>query len=432
MFKKLLLSLFVLSAFQISIAQQAAVLGNCLYDNTSNRITIRLAIENNTSSNLYYVGQRWGIQFNSAAVTYAGYFSFMYNGTTQSTGLNDASALTGIGADTGPSPAFTVETPSSRVANITGGGTKTLQIIAINRSTNICSNAFTIAPNEYRVVLDIYFTLNNPSQAAFYNLNQPGYGFNTPDFIAQFLTKSNGGHTGALESAKKEIAIVIIRNGNISNNPYQPYSMNSCIIGNVNPVTVGGDDINFFSPINGVLSGKIKAASGAARNGFAELNWDVENNQMVDRYEIQRKDAAGNFKTVALTLSDNNPQTKQYRYKEKLVDLEQLIQYRIKAICMDGTESISNLISINSKQTANAEIRITPNPVTNFVQMQLPEINGTYTCRVFNSEGKMVLHKQVLAVSTRMNVDQLVKGTYFMEAYHPQTGNRYFGKFSKQ
>jgi hypothetical protein len=280
--------------------------------------------------------------------------------------------------------------------------------------------------------LDIYFTLNDPNQVAYYNLNQPGYGFNTPDFIAQFFTKDNGGHTANLENIKKEIAIVIIRNGNISNNPYQPYSMNSCVIGNVNPVTVGGDKINFFSPINGVLSGKIKSASGSARNGFAELNWDVENNNLVDRYEIERKDVSGNFKTVALILSDNNADTKRYNYKDKLTNNEELVQYRIKAICVDGTESVSSIVKVNSKQSQSAEIRITPNPVTNFVQMQLPVINGSYTCRVYNSEGRLVLNSQVFAASSKINVDQLVKGTYFLEAYHPQTGNRYFGKFSKQ
>ncbi len=438
MSKKLLYVLvLLLSVYQISFAQQAEILGNCIYNSTSNRITIRLAIRNNTNSSntIEYVGQRWGIQYNTSAVTYAGFFSHMYLGTNQSSGLNDAGNLTNIGPDTGTGINDLGIDPAvgnTRVANITGGGTKTLTMRYINRSTDNCPNAIVLLPNQMVVLLDIYFTLNNSSLASFYNLNTPGYGFGTPDFIAQFFTKP-GKHTSSLAGPKKEIAVTIIREGN-SNDLYQPFdvNVNNCGSLNINPITVAGDDINFINPINGVLSGKIKSLSGSAKNGFAELNWDVENNNLVDRYEIERKDASGNFKTIALILSDNNADTKRYNYKDKLTNNEELVQYRIKAICVDGTESLSSIVKVNSKQSQSAEIRITPNPVTNFVQMQLPVINGSYTCRVYNSEGRLVLNSQVLAASSKINVDQLVKGTYFLEAYHPQTGNRYFGKFSKQ
>ncbi|XVJ64758.1 MAG: hypothetical protein HEQ40_00775 [Lacibacter sp.] len=88
---KSLLLLPVLSVCFLSLnAQQAEILGNCFYDNTTNRITIRIGIRNNTSSNvnLEYIGQRFGFQYNSSAVTYSGYRSFMYKFTDQNSGIN--------------------------------------------------------------------------------------------------------------------------------------------------------------------------------------------------------------------------------------------------------------------------------------------------------------------------------------------------------
>lgn len=429
MSKKLLYFLLVTIIFQsIANGQGAEFYGNAFWQNANNRIVIRLALRNPTGSSsgqMRLMGMRFGFQYNAAQVTYAGFQSYM-------TGLNDASSLSFIGPDTAPNAEdIDLGLGASRTATVVSpSGTKTMQLRYINRSTLNCNNGIPILAGTTAILLDIYFTLNS-RPPSYYHLTDPDYGFGDNEFIAQFLHKFNGGHTGNLTDQYKEIVVTVIRQSG-SQNPYQPFDASNCLNSNFNPITIGSDDINFITPINGVLSGKIKSASGSARNGIAELNWDVENNNLVDRYEIERKDASGNFKTVALILSDNNADTKRYNYKDKLTNNEELVQYRIKAICVDGTESVSSIVKVNSKQSQSAEIRITPNPVTNFVQMQLPLVNGSYACRVYNSEGRMVLNSQVLAASSKINVDQLAKGTYFLEAYHPETGNRYFGKFSKQ
>lgn len=67
MIKSLLLVPVLLVCFLTVKAQQAEILGNCFYDNTTNRITIRIGIRNNTNSNvnLEYIGS--GLDFNITA-----------------------------------------------------------------------------------------------------------------------------------------------------------------------------------------------------------------------------------------------------------------------------------------------------------------------------------------------------------------------------
>jgi hypothetical protein len=437
MIRSLLLVLVLIFSLLTSFAQQAEVIGNLLYNNTNNRITIRLAIHNKTGSaaDMGFAGQRWGIQYNSSAVTFDGYFSHMYLGTNQTTGLNDAAAFTTwMGADNGANtlnPDYVVSPTAMRTANITGGGTKTLQMGYINRSSPLCANAIIIPSGETRIMLDIYFTLNDPNLAGYYNLNTPGYGFDSPDFIAQFFTKNSGGHTSPLLSSKTEIAITVIRQGNTSN-PYQPFSIGSCVLGSVNVITVGGDDIFFSNPVNGVLAGKVNSLSVSEKNNYADVTWTADNNDLIDHFEIERKEAGGSFKTIALVMSENGGGSKTYTYKDKLTGAENAMQYRVKAVNNDGIQNFSSIATLNLNQIAETEIKFTPNPVVQNAQLNLPAINGNYICRVYNIDGRLMITSQLPGRSQLLNVQQLRTGNYFLEVFHPQTGKRYYGRFTKQ
>jgi hypothetical protein len=418
MTRKLLSLLVLLTTLSNIYAQQAEVIGSLFYNNYTNIITIRLAIYNKTASDadMEYVGQRWGIQYNESAVNYVGYFSYMYKGTDHSSGLNDNRYLSFIGPDTGPSPAintdYILNSWGYRTAYDSLGNSKVMQMRYINRSTDTCVNSLIIPAEDTRIVLDVFFSLDDPNLVDYYGLNNANYGWDTPDFIAQFFTKNNGGHEGVLKSNKTEIGITVIRNDN-TGNPYQPFDM-TCSNGKVNPITVKGDDIYFLDPEEGILSSKLKSAFVKERTGYAELTW------------------GGNFKTIGLVMSDDDAATKDYMFKDKLTGSETELRYRIKAFSNDGAVSYSNIMKLNLKQVEVTEIRIVPNPVSSFAQLNLPVINGSYLVRVYNVDGRMILTSQVQGRSQSMNVSQLSTGNYFIEAFHPQTGKRYYGKFSKQ
>jgi hypothetical protein len=435
MIRNLLLVPVLLVCLLTVKAQQAEILGNCFYDNTTNRITIRIGIRNNTNSNvnLEYIGQRFGFQFNSSAVTYSGYRSYMYKFTDPNSGINASEYINFIGADTGPSPAVGTEATSSRSAPIANSAlTKTMQRRFINRSTGWCFNIMNVPPNEMRLLLDIYFTLNDPLQAANYNLNKPGYGFNTPDFIAQFFTKdNNGGHNAVLASPKVEIGVVIIRQGNTSN-PYQPFDMSSCNEGSVNPISVSGDNINFIAPVQGVLTGGVSHLSIAAKNGSAFLQWESPADELADEYKVERKTGEGNFEVIAVLPATNQTEAVTYYYQDMNGILGAKSQYRILTKYVNGITAYSNTVTWSGVTKAGDRLLIWPNPAKNQVKFQGNFMKGTYQVRIYSLTGVLVFSSNRNSSDLSFDVSGFPKGQYLTELIHLSTGTRLTGTFIKQ
>lgn len=429
MIRNLLLLLVVITCLHtISYSQSAEVMGNCFYQSANNRIVIRLALRNPTGSSsgqLRLMGIRFGIQYNSQQVSYLGFQSYMY-------GLNDPAYLSFIGPDTNsPSLGIDPALGSSRIANISGGGTKTMTLGYINRSTTDCNNGFTLAAGTMGVLIDIYFQLvsRDPS---YYHLNQPNYGFDDPQFIAQFLTKQNGGHTGDLTDAYKEIAIVAIRSGNESN-PYQPFDASSCGSNvNVNPVTIGKDDINFITPINGILSGSASNMKVEKKADDVIINWEANNNDLVDHYEIERKQENGSFKTVGMIMSDNTQKEMQFEFKDKNVPKDVNLYYRIKIQGTDNSVLYSDIKMIRSGSAQGNAIIMYPNPATDIVNLKLTNTTGNFVYRIYSSDGRMVMTGNVNSSNPQINISQLKTGSYFVDIYQPQSGSRYYSQFKKQ
>ena len=142
MIRKLLLLLVVTTYLQnTTYSQGAEIYGNAFWQSANNRVVIRLALRNPTGSStgqMKFVGMRFGFQYNAAQVTYAGYTSYM-------SGLNASDYIDFIGPDTAPNAEdIDASIGTSRTANISGGGTKTMQQRYIARSTNVCDNALSI------------------------------------------------------------------------------------------------------------------------------------------------------------------------------------------------------------------------------------------------------------------------------------------------
>lgn len=433
MIKSLLLLPVLLVCFLSLNAQQAEILGNCFYDNTTNRITIRIGIRNNTSSNvnLEYIGQRFGFQYNSSAVTYSGYRSFMYKFTDQNSGINASEYINFVGVDTGPSPAVGTEATSSRIAPIANSTlTKTMQRRFINRSTGWCFNIMNVPPNEMRLLLDIFFTLNDPAQAATYNLNKPGYGFNTPDFIAQFFTKDNGGHDAVLASPKIEIGVVIIRQGN-TGNPYQPFDMSSCNEGSVNPISVSGDNINFIGPVQGVLAGNGYHLTVSEKNGYARLQWETPPDELVNEIQVERKTGEGSFEVIASLPATNQTEAVTYNYEDLYRIQGQKYEYRVASKYVDGSVAYSNTVLWSALNNGTG-IQILTNPVKGSMKLQGPFLKGNYNIRIFSYTGILVLSTQRYSADMSIDVSILPNGQYIAEVIHPLTATRTVLKFQKQ
>lgn len=431
MIRKLLLLLVVITILQnTSYGQGAEFYGNAFWQSANNRIVIRLALRNPTGSStgqMRLMGMRFGFQYNAAQVTYAGYNSFM-------TGLEDASYLSFIGPDTAPGAEDTdISLGATRNAVVDNpSGTKTMQLRYINRSTTDCDNAVIIPAGTTAILLDIYFTLNT-RPPSYYHLTDPDYGFDDDEFIAQFLTKWNGGHTGHLTDDYKDIAVTVIRQGN-SGNPYQPFDASNCANANYDPITIGSDDVNFITPINGVLAGKAVDANVQDKDNHVLVNWKSEYNQLVDYFEVQRKEGSGEFKTIGLVMGKEGHEAVQYEFKDKITARDVEPSYRIKVINNDKVITYSDVkkIRLGSEQSIN--VKVFPNPSSENIRINLPAVeNGSmFVCRMYSTEGRIVKVANVSTANPSVDIKSLSVGSYFMELYNPKSGKRFYTQFSKQ
>lgn len=418
MFQKLLLLLALLLFIETVNAQQASVMGNCFYDNTTQRIIVRIAFRNNTASatNFELAAMRFAYQYNAAVLAYDGFHSFLHNGTDPASGLNDPSSLNSN---------FNPETRTvvgPRTATITGGGTKVMTQEYINRSTLHCANVWVVPSNTYRVAFDIYFRFQPGYAPEMYNLNTPGFGFGTPNFIAQFLTA----HNGNLADANKEIAVVLLISGQ---NPEQPFDMNNCSNGQLNPVSISNTNINFISPVNGVLAGRLEQEQLVPAPQGIRLEWKACNNELMQFFEVQRKIDGGNFQTIGRVTGSLQHGTCNYTF----TDVEPLaagttLFYRIVARTADG--SLWTGTEICHKQAAaTAQLRLYPNPTNGVVFVDMPGTTGLYVYRVLDAVGKQVFALQSAVRRTELQLTQLPAGRYYLEATHLHTAHRWIQPF---
>jgi len=424
MIRKLLLLLVAVLYLQFSFAQQVSVLGNVIWDNTTERIKVRIAIRNNSNSatNCEIAAMRIGYQFNETVLSYDGFKSYFYNGSNQSSGLNDVTYLTSLAGMFNPDHAAPYD-DGTRLS-----GSKILRKNYINRSTTECANLWTIPGNTYRVAFDLYFKFKPGYFPADYGLTTAGsYGFNTPNFIAQFISDLNQ----TLSDAKKEIAVVIDHSGS---SPYQPFdqSGSSCNSGNLNPLPITDNSLGFINPINGVLSAKFDQLDVFQKDQYVSVIWKVDNIDRVHHYEIERRDESRTFRTIGSVISADESSAASYYFKDKSITNGLKLYYRIKAVSADQSVIYSDIKMIRAGSLNENAVKVFPNPTTDFIQFNVPSSNGNYLYRIYSSEGKLAISGNTISSNGRLNIRSLRAGYYFIELYHPVIGKRFYSHFSKQ
>lgn len=437
--KRVWIALLLLITVEFAFAQ-AEIYGNCFYQNTTGRVVIRLGIRNKTNSQtgqMKLAGMRFGFQFNTSEVTYAGYRSYMTLNGQPETGLEDNQFIDFIGKDTEPNAAdIDNSLGSSRTATIIGSDTtKVMQMRYINRSTPNCGSTITVNPGEIKVLLDIYFTLNK-NNPAFYKLLQSDYGFNDPQFIAQFLQKNDGGHFAPLLDTNKEIGVTVIRSSNTIN-PYQPFNGNDCSSNSnkLNPIPFQEDDVRFINPINGILSCRFGEDYFVnKKQNTHQIFWKVCNNELLDKIEVRKRVGDAAFKTVSLQDARDIMGTVDYHFMDPVnTAINDRIQYQVVLHARDGSQIFGKIISPAQNTITQNQLDLYPNPVQDKVQFNLPIASSVYQIRFFDITGRIWLNQQVVGGGVQqINISLLPKGVYAAEAINIVTGQKYQSRFVKE
>lgn len=164
-------------------------------------------------------------------------------------------------------------------------------------------------------------------------------------------------------------------------------------------------------------------------NNYILLQWKVTDNATVDHYEIERMDTDGTYRTIALLLCDDQSTTEHYIYKDKITVRDLRLQYRIKMILTGGGEQNSNPFMAEAKSAHKNLIPAAYSEKEHTVTMSLPGADADYVFRFYNIMGKMT--KVTSAKTNQVPVSDLKRGSYFVEAFQPQTGKRYYAEFRK-
>jgi hypothetical protein len=168
----------------------------------------------------------------------------------------------------------------------------------------------------------------------------------------------------------------------------------------------GGIDLVAVTGIfidNTVLPTRFISFNAVENDNLIKLNWKVENETSVNRYEIERSTDAVNYSKIGLIRNTaNSSRTNSYTYTDNVANiLSNRLYYRIKQYDHDNTFYYSNTISI-IRNNKNKAIGIYPNPVGETLFISIPSTeNDAGTVSIINAVGACQVQKQI----------QLNKGT---------------------
>lgn len=177
----------------------------------------------------------------------------------------------------------------------------------------------------------------------------------------------------------------------------------------------------------------------ANRNGNAvALNWKTISEINSDYFEVERSTDSRNYTKVGTKIkaAGSSNTEKFYQLGDDISDVQATtVYYRVKLTDINGRLAYSNVIVI--KLPANGAIKVSPNPFTSNIAVNMPiEQNTIVSIRMLDISGRVVLNinKKVskdLPQLTLNNLNGLLKGIYLLEVIDQQTGKKSVTKLEK-
>ncbi|MFN8266176.1 MAG: hypothetical protein U0T11_08920 [Chitinophagaceae bacterium] len=161
------------------------------------------------------------------------------------------------------------------------------------------------------------------------------------------------------------------------------------------------------------------------------VEWNDSTFASVDHYEIERRTASTEFATIGLLLPDPTTGISVFSFKDKLTGGDERLYYRIRSFLTNGEVRESIITPVSLKDVQEGLVTITKSVQSDKVLLELPAANGSYVYRFYSVGGRLMTTGQSKADQTEVAVNDLPKGDYFVEAFHPQSGKRFYGHFTK-
>ena len=129
-------------------------------------------------------------------------------------------------------------------------------------------------------------------------------------------------------------------------------------------------------------------------NAFAKLEFEVYENDKFDHFVIERSVNPTGFGAIKTMMNVTNTNQQKYIYKDERINAAEVF-YRVKGITKQGAPVYSKIVKL--KNSSRQEIRVFPNPVTNFtINIEfLSKVNGYVEITIFGMKGEKLYYNQV-------------------------------------
>ncbi|MEO6290257.1 MAG: T9SS type A sorting domain-containing protein [Ginsengibacter sp.] len=210
------------------------------------------------------------------------------------------------------------------------------------------------------------------------------------------------------------------------------YKTNTGISGGIDMVAVTGVYIT-----NTLLPTRFSGFSATNNADNVNLKWAVENENAVDRYEIERSADGISFTSIqTIKSASTSVGAKSYSIMDNIGSISsKIVYYRIKQFDQDGSYYYSKIVAVR-KNNLNSAVTIYPNPVKGNLFLNIKNSSDT-KARIYvtNAVGKKVLLQNENLYDGNNSVsiegvERLSKGVYFI-SINMDSGDRVTKKFTK-
>ncbi len=194
--------------------------------------------------------------------------------------------------------------------------------------------------------------------------------------------------------------------------------------------TYGGSNVEisatFSNGFSGVGAGK-QGANGPLPVTFTsfelirtgevvDLQWTTAHERDNDKFEIQRSIDGGIWSTVGeVKGSGNTTQLTSYSFMDASLAIESYSNacYRLKQVDYNGMYDYSEIRCAENTRKSAVRFAITPNPVTDYLQVNIHELDDAdYVIKVYDMEGNVVHQTDALKAHKSIDLTALNSGHY--------------------
>jgi predicted phage tail protein len=147
-----------------------------------------------------------------------------------------------------------------------------------------------------------------------------------------------------------------------------------------------------------------------AEQGKSTLTWTVDEEESVDRYEIETSSDAKTYRLLGSVKASN---ATTYSFAGASARLKSY--YRIRSVDIDGNSKYSNVIVTSDE--SSGRLCVFPNPAASQVVLQHPLLTEGNKALIFTEDGKNVLSLTLQSGTDKdlIDVQSLAPGMYWIK-----------------